>query len=398
MTPEEIDRALAHLRSAVARTGQTLVDTESDTTWQMLGQAALDGESASRRAAADRALGDVWHWYGELSALVERAAELRGSRRGMTPTTEATLREMLDGPSLRVASAPVALANRGLLGASRKVTRTTPDDMIGLMAAAFEKVRAVIAEATRAWDIYVPRLAEARSQFAEVLDAGRALGATEPTSVAGVRERLRVLAERLATDPLAVTEADVDAAETEVAAVRAEIEGATLLRDHAGQRLAEAGARMVELGEALAAATAAHDETAVKIAGSAAAAPPDGRTDLRARLDDISGLARAGDWRSAHARLTEWFGDVDDLLDRARACERDNRTCIETRNELRARLDAYRVKADRLGRIEDPEVSDAYVRAEAALYTAPTDLDVAAALVVAYQRAVAAPAAGSVPR
>jgi hypothetical protein len=392
MTPDDLDRALAHLRSGVARTGRTLVDTEADPTWQMLGQASLEGESASRLADATRALADVWHWYSELTALVERADELRGSKQGMTVETETTLREMLARPSIQLASTPIALADRDLFGPSRKVSRATPDELIGRMAAAFERVRAVIADATRAWDAYVPRLTAARAEFAAAVDAGRSLGCEERSELRMTGERLQQLAARLVADPLSVAAPELAAAEADSAAARTEIEAALALRDGVGQALADAEARLAELGEELAAAIAAHDETAVKIAGSPVAPPPDERSDLRGRLSDIAHLTEQGDWRGAHVRLTEWLGRVDDLISRARACRRDNRARIEDRNELRARLDAYRVKADRLGCIEEAEVSDAHERAEAALYTAPTDLDVAARLVVAYQRAVAGPA------
>ena len=55
---------------------------------------------------------------------------------------------------------------------------------------------------------------------------------------------------------------------------------------------------------------------------------------------------------------------------------------------MRALLDAYQVKAKRLGVLEDREVADSYARAQAVLYNAPTDLNLAAQLVRAYQEMV----------
>jgi hypothetical protein len=75
-------------------------------------------------------------------------------------------------------------------------------------------------------------------------------------------------------------------------------------------------------------------------------------------------------------------------LDEARRLLRVTRVPIEARNQLRALLDAYQVKAKRLGLVEDAEVADAYTRAQAVLYSAPTDLNSAAQLVRAYQEAV----------
>jgi hypothetical protein len=398
MTPNETDRHLARLRAAADRVGKNLVDTENDPIWHMLGHAALEGDSAVRYADGARALAEVWRWYGELTELAERATDLRGSKRGMTAETEAALQTLLAGPSIELASGPVPLGDRDLFGASREVRRATADDLLGLMAASFDRVRAVIADAGRAWDSYVRRLTEARSQFAAVVDAAGCLGDGEPSTLVRARAQLQVLAERLVGDPLAVTEAELEAVEADIAGARAEIGAAVVLRAHVGGRLADAEARLAQLDGAVDAAVAAHREATVKIAGARASLPADGRGDLRDRLQQIAALTEAGDWRDAQELLAEWTGRVDDLLDRARACERHNRTLIEARNELRARLDAYRVKADRLGRIEEPAVSDAYVRAEACLYTAPTDLDAAARLVTDYQGAVSASAAESVAR
>jgi hypothetical protein len=74
--------------------------------------------------------------------------------------------------------------------------------------------------------------------------------------------------------------------------------------------------------------------------------------------------------------------------DEAQRLLRASRVPIEARNQLRALLDAYQVKAKRLGMVEEREVADAYRRAQAALYTAPTDLNVAAQLVRTYQEMI----------
>jgi hypothetical protein len=64
------------------------------------------------------------------------------------------------------------------------------------------------------------------------------------------------------------------------------------------------------------------------------------------------------------------------------------RARIDERVQLRGRLDAYSAQAHAFGLDEDPAVTDAHDQAESALYTAPTDLDAAAALVFRYQQLV----------
>ena len=56
------------------------------------------------------------------------------------------------------------------------------------------------------------------------------------------------------------------------------------------------------------------------------------------------------------------------------------------RDQLRGLLDAYRAKAHGLGLDEADDVTDAYERAQAALYAAPADLASRRRLVERYQR------------
>ncbi len=69
---------------------------------------------------------------------------------------------------------------------------------------------------------------------------------------------------------------------------------------------------------------------------------------------------------------------------------RANRAPIDARNQLRALLDAYQVKASRLGVVEDPEIGRIFAQAHEALYTAPTDLALVAQLVRRYQQMLSA--------
>jgi hypothetical protein len=110
--------------------------------------------------------------------------------------------------------------------------------------------------------------------------------------------------------------------------------------------------------------------------------------DGEGELSQIAALAQRGAWSQARAELDAWTERLALRHDETERLLRASRVPIEARNQLRALLDAYQVKAKRLGVLEDPEVADAYSRAQAALYNAPTDLNRAAQLVRAYQEMV----------
>ena len=59
---------------------------------------------------------------------------------------------------------------------------------------------------------------------------------------------------------------------------------------------------------------------------------------------------------------------------------------LDRRNELRGRLDAYRVKMARLQLSEDPAIFDRFDHAQQLLSTAPCDLAAATAALADFQR------------
>jgi hypothetical protein len=70
----------------------------------------------------------------------------------------------------------------------------------------------------------------------------------------------------------------------------------------------------------------------------------------------------------------------------ARAALAANRLPLDTRQELRGRLDALSAKALAKGKVEDAILADLAIRARQVLYTSPTALDLAMNLVESYEQ------------
>jgi hypothetical protein len=100
-------------------------------------------------------------------------------------------------------------------------------------------------------------------------------------------------------------------------------------------------------------------------------------------------LGRRCAWREADAALDAWVARVGALIEDADRVAAQNRAPIEARNQLRGLLSAYEGKAKHLRLIEDPTLAAMFRAARDCLYTAPTDLVLAAELVQRYQRALA---------
>jgi hypothetical protein len=385
MKPEEIRQELHRVQAASERVSANLVELEIDSSRQLLEARTLTGESATRWSEASATLTKLWEWRGLLDAFLKRAEELRRNGRGMRE-----LESLLASPSIEVARSPIPLSERELLGSSEVTVRCTPDQLLERMSAAFDEVKTVVAQFGQASETLTPRLTAARS----ILDQAQAIAASEGesgrTDLDEASDRLTRLSAALTSDPLSVAPSAMDRLIDSLEAIRRDLEATGALRRDFDARLADSRALVRQLESVVGEAQAAHEELLIKIAVPSAAAPPELPANLGTDLDQIAALARSDAWREARRRLDKWTAGARELLDVAQRALRANRAPIESRNQLRALLEAYQVKAGRLGTVEDPELERIFAQAHQALYTAPTDLALVAQLVRRYQAILSA--------
>jgi hypothetical protein len=379
MAHELIDQKLQGLRDAVERIGQTLVDLEVDSSRQLLEASKLTGDSAAQWSSASAKLTDLWQWHGLLQAHLERATKLREGKRFDE------LQALLSGPSIELSTTDVPLAQRTLLGDSQVADRCTPDQLLRRMSAAFDDVKTVVARIGGAWEALIPRLDAARKQLAECRQVAAELGESGRRDLESAAGELAVLNATTTADPLAVVPAEIDRLTRSLAEIRSDLDSiAQVKRDFEG-RLAEARELADRLRRLAEEGRVAHEELLVKIALPTAPPGLELREDLDGQLARISGLGARGAWRDARRELDEWTAGTGALLEEAGRILRANKAPIESRNQFRALLEAYQVKAKHLGMVEDPQLAAIFEQAHEALYTAPTDLSLVGQLVRRYQ-------------
>jgi hypothetical protein len=392
MTLDELDAILQRLTAASEAIGANLLELERDPNRKLLDSASLTGETATRWAAATRALAAVWDSYTRLTALLERAQEVRGPRSRISVDRVAILEQLLTGDSIELSRVDVPLGERDLLADRQRTTTCTPDALLTMMAAQFDEVRAVVVAAGNAWDTLVPRLRDARVAFSEVQATAVELGEGNDPELARLDGSLDSLGNRVAHDPVTADGAAFDTLEGELTALRSSFTAAADLRREMLERITRARSKLDGLRSVVRAADEAHREALVKIVAPGAPAPAPVDRALAESLDAVVALGDGGRWRAAQSALADWSAHAEELLRRAHEAAAANRAPIEERNELRGRLDAYRGMANATGMLEDPDAAQRYERAHDALYIAPTDLTESARLVRAYQDALAAPA------
>ncbi len=373
---------LQRLHKAAEWISANLVELEIDSTRRLLESSMLEGESAVRWSAASDALTELWRRHALLEDLLHRMDSLYGSRRADE------LRFLLEAPSIELASSDVPLAERTLLGAPQVADRCSPDELLCSMSAAFDEIKTVVSAIGSAWEASIPRLDAARRLLQETSQLAEELGETGGRDLDSASDTLDRLSASITTDPLSVAPDAVDMLVRAVHAVRDDLEGIGALKRGFEAAILEARALLERLRTAVREAQAAHQELLIRISVRGTPAAPKARGELETELTGIAELAQRGAWREARRALADWTARSNELLDEARRALDANRAPIDARNQFRALLEAYQVKAKRLGLVEDPELEDIFARAREALYNAPTDLALVAQLVRSCQQAL----------
>ena len=107
---------------------------------------------------------------------------------------------------------------------------------------------------------------------------------------------------------------------------------------------------------------------------------------LRHRLGLLLSGGTQRHWTTVADQLTELEASAAAARTTADAAREGAEALLDRRNELRGRLDAYRVKMARLHLSEDPAISDRFGQAQQLLSTAPCDLAAATAALADFQR------------
>jgi cellobiose-specific phosphotransferase system component IIA len=376
-------RKLRELHDSAERISANLVELEIDSSRQLLEASTLAGESAAQWAAASEALTELWRRRGLLDDLLERADKVRISRRADE------LRTLLEGSSIELARADVPLAERRLLGSLEVAERCSVDELLGDMSAAFDQVKTVVSRIGTAWETVTPKLDTARRLLAECGGLSEALGEPGRREFDVALRKLEAMDASVATDPLSIEASDVDGLVRELGLLRDELEDNAALKRGFETRILDARELLQRMRATVAEALAAREELLVKISAPAASAVPDEYEEAESELNEIRELAHRGAWQEARRALEGWTTRTEELLRDAQRARDASRAPIEARNQLRALLEAYQVKAKRLGRVEDRELAQLFDHAQDTLYNAPTDLGLAAQLVRSYQQALA---------
>ena len=394
MTREQAAAAVAAATAERDGIQTNLLELDGSFGKRLLAGAALTGGSQQRWEGASAALVTLWDTFTAYSAVVDKAAEILAAPGRISAARLEEAGALLTGPSVRLARVARPLVQREIT--ARGDEQLTLQATVRGMRAAFSDAAEVLTAAEAVWNeisdglrLAGADLDQAARQVPGLGDAGLA------NLLAMAQQNLASLRDTLNHDPLALWDAgQVDTARLE--RLRRQAEAVTTragelatVRDDAERQIARAAAIVSAARQAWQDAAAAQQRAAAKVVAPDPERLPD-IDALAARLQDLDQAKAAGRW-------TALASDLDLIVTEAAAAEAHCRDAeqaaaglIGRRDELRGLLEAYRAKAAALGAAEDPALDAAYRQAEGLLWTAPADLDAAAAAVAGYQRSVLA--------
>src|SRR6476469_2019725 len=384
---EEIDRALAQVEADSERIAASLVEMDAHPGHRLLRDTALAGLTAKRWTEASAAMTTLWEQYTTYRDLVARAREVRSRRSRLGDEEIEELTHILGGPVVELDSEAIPIERRGLTGAAQVTERITMAELRGRMRQAFDTVTAVLAAAESAWSAAIGRLDPIDRRVHAVSVLAESVGEGD---FANLRRDLEKARELVLTDVLTAQATDaLPEIERRLTELETRLTELARIRDEFSSRLAALVSVVSDVEAAEAMARQTYTAVLDKIASPGLPTPTDqGSAAIHGRLQRLRARTDTAGWATLGRETDALDRFAMTTLDSVRTSVRAITGLLDRRAELRGRLEAYQVKAARLGHAEDAELSGLHDEAHEILFTAPCDLPAATRALNRYRQAI----------
>jgi hypothetical protein len=377
LTAVEIDAELASRTREIDVIAATLLELDRHPGLVLLRGFTPTGLTETRWRPIEQTLDLTWEDFGRVQSILDSARVVRARRGKPSEADRAELTRLLRDRPHEVSRTPSARrpAEPGVLFVGLA-------DTVDRMRAAFPR----ITEFLDSVDAINSRVLAALTPVQTRLDE---LGAITP-ELRAITDGITDLLGRSATDPLALTVAEIDSRAASLAQ-RLDLEARSLaeLRELSADwpaAIAQTRDRLDAIGPVAQRAERAREQARRAIHTAPLPALTDETGPLRAELEALaagqSGAAAAQTLRELRRRITDVHGRAQQAVDLAQGL-------LDRRAELRGRLGAYQAKAARLGVSEEQDVLSTGRIAAGLLDRKPCDLAAATRAVTDYQHVVA---------
>lgn len=395
LTLTQIDRLLMEWQQKGDAANQNLLDLYDLSAYQRLSgmgnpPSNVTGTTQQQASTALTAIDRLFEYLELFNQQIDRSRKLRRELPSLF-VSNIQLQEiehLLIGMSIDLPQIQIPLANRDLIGADRQMLSISLEELLDRMMVAFIIARDTFVAVETAWTELESKLIVTHRSLVELQQLAR-IQVTIPVSLVTAQANFDDVQLQIDRDPLGINLAFVRDITMLINNTRRELETLAQQRQQLQADFVTASQLLQQLRQLNQDSIAAYTESQSKIRHSLpifSPVPAEEIAELERWLARLVAKFESGIIPPVRVGLTNWLAKVRAYTTAAASALRANRLPLDTRQELRGRLDALTAKALAKRQAEDPVLADLTAQAREVLYTSPTDLNLAIDLVRKYEQ------------
>jgi hypothetical protein len=391
-----VDTLLGEWRQKIDAANQNLLELYDLPAYQRVSgmgnpPMGLTGISQQRVGAALTAIERLFEDVELLNQTIDRARQLRLELPSLFVSQDRVqaIYKLLTAASIELPSIQTPLAQRGLLDSHLQVRSISATELLERMMGEFRVATDTLVAMDAAWLRLETRLVASQQELVALQQLAQQLQVPVSPALSATQASFSNLQVEIDRDPLGV-ELRIDRdLQPLLTNTRHELDSIAQQRQQLRSDFVTAREQIQALKplnlETIAAGIASRDRIRHNLP-SGSPIPDAEIVAMEQWLERLIATFEAGNIAPASVGLTNWSNKMQEYLSSARAALAANLLPLNTRQELRGRVDALGAKALAKGKAEDPVLADLALRARQVLYSSPTDLTVAIDLVKQYER------------
>lgn len=395
LTLTQIDRLLMEWQQKGDAANQNLLDLYDLSAYQRLSgmgnpPSNVTGTTQQQASTALTAIDRLFEYLELFNQQIDRSRKLRRELPSLF-VSNIQLQEiehLLIGMSIDLPQIQIPLANRDLIGADRQMRSISLEELLDRMMVAFIIARDTFVAVETAWTELESKLIVTHRSLVELQQLAR-IQVTIPVSLVTAQANFDDVQLQIDRDPLGINLAFMRDITMLINNTRRELETLAQQRQQLQADFVTASQLLQQLRQLNQDSIAAYTESQSKIRHSLpifSPVPAEEIAELERWLARLVAKFESGIIPPVRVGLTNWLAKVRAYTTAAASALRANRLPLDTRQELRGRLDALTAKALAKRQAEDPVLADLTAQAREVLYTSPTDLNLAIDLVRKYEQ------------
>jgi hypothetical protein len=394
---DAVDQMLADWNQKITIAGQNLVELQDLPTYQRLCgsqgivKVELTGITAKKVNPALSAINDLFQYYDLLAQTIHQAIKIRQNLPLFLGTEQkiAEIKQLLTGDSIQLSISPTPLAERGLLTEIEKVKAISPLKLLEIMMKIFSEAKNIILSVDTAWHKLELIIADAEAQVNYLQKAANSLPAVALNKLTILRQNIANLQIQIQSDPLGISEKINQEIQPLLTEVKTELDQLIKVQTQLQDKLAIAHTKLQKLQEIHSQSLAIFAESQAKVVDHSVLQIPLTSTQIEALnqwLNKLESKLAEGIVNPVLVGLDNLIHKIQEFTTAEQQTYLAHQNLLQTRQELRGRLDVLQAKALAKGMIEDAALTQIAEQARQLLFTRPTPLNRANKLVIEYER------------